>query len=144
MTLSVGPALPSELPQVLNLLKECELPRDGVEEHLGGFLVARDERALVGVVGLECYGDVGLLRSLAVSPRARQLGIGRKLVDALVDEARRKKVSVLYLLTETADEYFHRFGFVRVARESVDPRLQASYELQGACPETAGVMRAQL
>ena len=41
-------------------------------------------RQILGVVGLECYGDVGLLRSLAVSPEVRGRGLGVKLVQALM------------------------------------------------------------
>jgi N-acetylglutamate synthase-like GNAT family acetyltransferase len=45
------------------LLRDSDLPLAGVEEHFDSFLVARtDEGALAGCVGLETYGDVGLLR----------------------------------------------------------------------------------
>lgn len=35
---------------------------------------------LVGVVGVEVYGDVGMLRSLAVEPASRNTGLGVSLV----------------------------------------------------------------
>jgi len=144
MSLSIQAAALSELTELLTLLDECGLPLDGVAEHLGGFLVARDDRALLGVVGLACYGDVGLLRSLAVRDGERGRGLGVKLVQALMDRAQERNIRALYLLTETAENFFPRFGFERIPREKLDPKLGASQELQGACPDTAVVMRLDL
>ena len=134
----------SELTELLTLLNECDLPLEGVAEHLGGFLVARDEGALLGVIGLERYGDVGLLRSLAVSPEARGRGVGVKLVEAVMAGAQKKNIHTLYLLTETAESFFPRFGFEKIPRAGLDARLGASRELQGVCAETAVAMRAEL
>ena len=144
MNFSIRQAALSELTELLTLLNECDLPLQGVAEHLGGFLVARDERALLGVVGLERYGDVGLLRSLAVSPEARGRGMGVKLVEALMDGARKRNMRTLYLLTETAEGFFPRFGFEKIPRASLDARLEASRELQGVCAETAVAMRVEV
>jgi len=143
-SLSIAAAKPSELTELLTLLKDCKLPGEGVAEHLDGFLVARDDRALLGVVGLERYGKVGLLRSLAVRSEARGRGLGAMLVEALMDGARKKDISVLYLLTETAQDFFPRFGFEPIPRTSLDTRLEASAELKGACPETAIAMRVKV
>jgi len=144
LTPSIKAAAPSELSELLALLEECQLPREGVAEHLEGFLVARDDRGFLGVVGLERYDNVGLLRSLAVSPRARGRGVGSSLVEALIAGARERKIATLYLLTDTAEDFFPRFGFERIPRASLDARLAASAELQGACPETAVAMRLEV
>jgi amino-acid N-acetyltransferase len=142
--LSIRAAAESELPELLALLRDCDLPHEGVAEHLGGFLVARDGGSLLGVVGLECYGEVGLLRSLAVRRDTRGRGVGAMLVEALMEAARKKDIAVLYLLTETAQDFFPRFGFERIPRASLDTRLEASAELQGVCPDTAVAMRAKV
>lgn len=134
---AVQPASRKELPEILELLKEADLPVEGVEEHLESFLVARHGGALVGCVGMEIYGDVGLLRSLAVRPSTRGAGVGRRLVEELFQRAREKGLTALYLLTTTAEEYFPRFGFVVVQRQDADPRLHASEEFRGACPDSA-------
>jgi amino-acid N-acetyltransferase len=129
---------------VLSLLKDAELPAAGASEHISSFLVARDGDKIVGCIGLEAYGDVALLRSLAATSAVRGSGVGRRLVEGLIVRARSDGVSVLYLLTTTADEYFPRFGFERIARSEIDERLQASEELRGACPDTAVCMRLAL
>lgn len=44
------------------------------------------------------------------------------------------------LLTETAADYFPRFGFAWVTRDRLPPSLGACRELRGACPDSAVVM----
>ena len=100
----------SELANVLALLRTCDLPVDGVEENLESFLVARENEALVGTIGLERYGDVGLLRSLAVASSGRGHGLGGRLVKMLLGYAKERGVTTIYLLTETAEAFFPRFG----------------------------------
>ena len=141
----IAPPAPAALPEVLALLRESSLPLAGVEEHFDSFLVARtEEGALAGCVGLERYGDVGLLRSLAVAAPARGSGLGASLVLRLFELARSNGIATLYLLTTTAEGYFPRFGFERIAREESDPKLEASAELRGACPASAVLMRRKL
>ncbi|MEE9263083.1 MAG: arsenic resistance N-acetyltransferase ArsN2 [Vicinamibacteria bacterium] len=144
MSTTIREAERSELAEVLALLRTCDLPVDGVEENLDGYLVARENETLVGTIGLERYGDAGLLRSLAVAASGRGRGLGGTLVKMLLGYAKERGVSTLYLLTETADTFFPRFGFERMPREDLDPSLEASKELQGACPETAVAMRLRL
>jgi amino-acid N-acetyltransferase len=134
----------SELDKVLKLLESLDLPGDGVEEHLDEFLVAEEAGRVIGAVGLEVYGSVGLLRSLAVEPLEQSGGLGSKLVESLLERARDRKIEALYLLTTTADRYFPRFGFEPIPRAEVDPRLGDSKELQRACPQTAVCMRLRL
>lgn len=133
------------LPEVVALLQESSLPVAGVAENFPSFLVARaKDGRLTGCIGLEVYGDVGLLRSLAVASSERGSGLGTKLVSGLFDLARSKGVETLYLLTTTAEGYFPRFGFERLSREEADPKLEASAELRGACPASAILMRRTL
>lgn len=141
----IAPPAPDALPEVLALLRESDLPLAGVEEHFGSFLVARSEEGtLAGCVGLERYGDVGLLRSLAVAAPARGTGLGASLVERLLELARSNGITTLYLLTTTAESYFPRFGFERIAREESNPKLEDSAELRGACPASAVLMRRKL
>jgi amino-acid N-acetyltransferase len=141
----ISPAGPEALPEVVSLLQIASLPTAGVAEHFDSFLVARaHDGALTGCIGLEVYGNVGLLRSLAVASRARGSGHGARLVERLFDLARSRGVETLYLLTTTAEDYFPRFGFERLARDEADPKLEASEELRGACPASAVLMRRKV
>lgn len=122
-------ATASELDEVLALLGKVNLPTEGVAEHFGGFLVARYEGKLVGCVGQERYGDVTLLRSLAVSPEAQCGGLGKALTQQLLDEALATGISEVVLLTTTAKEFFARqFGFAETARSNFNQTLVNSPE----------------
>jgi amino-acid N-acetyltransferase len=126
---------------VSSLLRESELPTEGVGEWLHQFWVADHHGQLVGVAGLERYGDSGLLRSVAVAQGWRGSGLGRALVDRVLQEGHAAGVRDVYLLTTTAEHYFPRLGFACVGREDVPAGMRASAEFTGACPASAVVMR---
>ena len=126
---------------VAALLRDLELPTAGVADWLDRFWVAEHESRVVGVAGMERYGDGGLLRSVAVAHGWRDSGIGRALVDRVLEEGRAAGVREVYLLTTTAEQYFPRLGFACVDRENVPAAVRASVEFTGACPASAVVMR---
>jgi amino-acid N-acetyltransferase len=144
MNVVIASATGEDLPVVLDLLRRCKLPQEGLEQHLATTLVAREGVRIVGCAALELYGRAALLRSVAVEPSSRGLGLGAQLTNAALDLARSRGVKALYLLTETASEFFPRFGFRVTPRPEVDPAVQRSVEFTGACPETALAMRADL
>jgi amino-acid N-acetyltransferase len=129
---------------VLALLTEQHLPREGLRDHVPLLLVARKQGRIVGSAALEMYADSALLRSVAVADDVRGQGLGRELTDAAIALARSQHVSAVYLLTTTADQYFPRFGFERIARADVPATVQAAVEFQSACPASAIVMRKRL
>ena len=134
----------SDLPAVESLLSASDLPTDGVRDNFSGFVVADDNGAIAGAIGLENYGSVALLRSAVVAPDHRGTGVGRKLVEQLLERAEEAGVDELYLLTTTAEKYFPRFGFKRTSRATVPDAVKASAEFRGACPDTAVVMTRPL
>lgn len=130
---------------VYSLLREHQLPVDGLADHLETTLVARDGRGRVlGSAALEIYGNHALLRSVAVAGASRGQHIGRDLTLAALRLAAERSVSTVYLLTTTADDYFPRFGFERIARAEVPAAVQSSVEFTTACPSSATVMRKRL
>lgn len=137
-------ATPADWDDVARLLQAVDLPLDGAREHLDTFLVARDGGSLRGMAGLEVYGIDALLRSVATAPEARGTGLGRALVRAILDDARRRGIRGVYLLTTTAEAFFPRFGFVRIGWEAVPEAVKASPEFNGACPTTAAAMALEL
>jgi amino-acid N-acetyltransferase len=126
---------------VEHLLRALNLPTAGVAEWIEHFWIADHGGQTIGVVGIEQYGDAALLRSVAVDACWRDSGLGQALVEAALATARAAGVRSVYLLTTTAERYFPRFGFERIAREDVPHSLQASVEFQDACPASAVVMR---
>src|SRR6266853_1056225 len=125
----ITPAAPPDLPAVLELLAASKLPRASIEAHVASTLVARDDSGIVGSAALELYGGAALLRSVTV---------------AALDLARRRGVRTVYLLTETAGQFFPKFGFTAITRAQVEPAVLESPEFTTACPKSAMVMVKQL
>lgn len=137
-------AAPDDLVAVKGLLDQCELPTEGVKDHITEFLIAETDGETVGVIGLEQYADSGLLRSAAIIPERRGQGLGQTLVERILGEAAARGVETVYLLTTTAEQYFRQFGFEKVSRLQVPALVKRSAEFQGACPASAIAMSLSL
>jgi amino-acid N-acetyltransferase len=142
MTLQAEPARPHDVAEALDLLRRCDLPVTDVRDRWGHyFVVHEDDGRVVGVGGLELYGDDGLLRSLAVDTEYRSQGLGASLVEAICARARRLGLGVVYLLTTDANGYFTRLGFEDCPRDNAPEGIRASWEFKVGCPSTAALMK---
>jgi len=94
------------------------LPRTEFEisEHIRDFSVACTEGRLVGCGALHFYSPVmAEIRSLAVAETAKTHGVGRRIVDGLVAEAREYLLDAVFAFTYVAD-FFRKVGFEEVER----------------------------
>jgi amino-acid N-acetyltransferase len=97
---------------------------ESVYEALREFQVAQDAGAhVVGCVAVDVYwGDLAEVKSLAVAPDRRSGGIGTRLVQAALRDARRLGLRRLFALTYEKD-FFLRAGFRRVRRETLPEKV---------------------
>lgn len=137
-------ATDDDLPRILALLTQSSLPTEDLADAMATFLVDERDGALAGVIGLQRFGQAGLLRSLAVAPAYQGQGIARRLVVALETEARLQEIDALYLLTQTAERFFTLQAFEAMPREQAPAALQASAEFHSLCPASAVCMRKRL
>jgi amino-acid N-acetyltransferase len=123
------------------LLVEAGLPTaDITAQHLQHFFFCGPGQDIEGLIGLELYGEVALLRSLAVAPNQRGSGLGSRLVEHAERYARDQGVKSLYLLTMTAEAFFMRLGYVRIARDEAPADIKTTTEFSGICPTSSAVM----
>ena len=141
---TIRKARKNDLPAVMQLLAESSLPVAGIEEHFDNFFVAEDAQNIIGAIGVEIYGDVGLLRSAAVRRDLQRQGIGKQLYTTLIAYAKNKDIKKMMLLTTTAADYFSTKGFRRIDRSTVRGPVTSSVEFTGACPATATCMEMLL
>ncbi|HYF76982.1 MAG TPA: arsenic resistance N-acetyltransferase ArsN2 [Symbiobacteriaceae bacterium] len=144
ITTTIGAATGADWLEIEALLTGAGLPVAGAQEHLEHFVCARQGERLVGVAGIEVHDDAALLRSVAVADSERGAGLGRHLVQIMLDYARALGLSHVGLLTTTAGDYFPRFGFRTVERSELPAAFQASQEFRGACPDSAVAMLLDL
>jgi amino-acid N-acetyltransferase len=129
------------LETAVKLLAAARLPtEDLTAAHCDDFFYAGPATAPIGLVGLEIYADVALLRSLVVSPERRGSGEGSELLKHAEDQARSRGVRSLYLLTTTAEDFFARHGYQRAPRESAPEAIRATREFAGICPASSAFM----
>lgn len=132
------PARAKDLHAVQELLQSVGLPIEGLTDAFPeGYALLRAGETLAGVAGIEVYADVALLRSVAVAPAQRSRGLGRVLVADRLRAARQRKLSCVYLLTTTADDYFQGLGFAKVERATAAAQIQQSREFSSLCPASA-------
>ena len=134
----------SDWPAIEALLLAHKLPTEGAREHLATYVLAVSNGEVVGCAGAEVHGTVALLRSVAVAPGLHKKGIGRLMLQTLLQQARARDIASLHLLTVTAPEYFAQYGFKRGPLEEAPAALKASAEFQGACPACAAFMSLTL
>ncbi|MDE2996784.1 MAG: GNAT family N-acetyltransferase [Bacteroidota bacterium] len=137
MGYSVEKAVASDLPRIESMLKEARLPINGVAPLIESFSVVREEGQIVAAGVIEPLQGVGLLRSVVVDPEWQGKGLGRVLVESLSLGASQD----LYLLTESAPEFFARLGFEHVERSHAPETVRQSEEYCSICAESAALMR---
>jgi L-amino acid N-acyltransferase YncA len=130
---------------VKNLLAESNLPSsDLTVDHLKDFFGCGPKEKLNGVVGLEIYGKVALLRSLAVTEDCRGSGFGKALVAEAEGYAQSRGVTEIYLLTSTAERFFERLGYKRASREAAPEAIRRTREFSDLCPSSSAFMMKTL
>ena len=123
------------------LLEREHLPASDVtDQHLKRFFYTGPADAPTGMVGLEVYGTVALLRSLVVSVGARSAGLGTALIAHAEDHAGSQGVHALYLLTTTAESFFARLGYIRIDRAVAPAAIRLTREFAALCPSSSAFM----
>jgi len=142
--LNLRPATAQDMASVRALLEANRLPTADLADSRPEFVVAEAGALLIGVAGLQRFGNVALVRSLAVAGESRGSGVGSKLVCELERLARAQGVDALVLLTETAESFFASRGFRRTERGGLPPAILATAEFRSLCPASAACMTKRL
>ncbi len=142
--MDVGRAGVEDVPAIEALLEAAALPLDGAANAFSTGVVAREDGRIVAAAALEPYGDAALLRSVVVAEDQRGTGVGRRMVEAAESLARDLGVRELYLLTETAVDWFPRLGYRPVARTAVPEAVRGSVEFTTLCRDTGVAMHRSL
>jgi amino-acid N-acetyltransferase len=107
-----GRLLPRSLSEIYDNLRDFHV-YEGQDHHLGG----------VSALHI-CWEDLAEIRSLAVATQERKKGIGMKLVEACLEEARQLGVKQVFLLTYIPP-YFERAGFHVVDKSTLPHKIWA-------------------
>ncbi len=103
------------------------LPRSLNElfDHLRDYWVCERAGKIIGCCALHvCWQDLAEIKSLAVERRLQCKGIGTRLVEACMNEAKTMGAKRVFVLTYQPD-FFKRFGFRRVTHASLPHKVWA-------------------
>ncbi len=129
------------LDEVVSLLANCGLPVADISlKKPPVFFGVRSERGLLAVIGIELFGEVALLRSLAVVPTARGQRLGHDLVAFAERVAAERGVETLFLLTETAAQFFIKLGYRPTDRSDAPPAVRSTAQFASLCPASSAFL----
>lgn len=133
-----------DVQEILDLINgyaaaEMMLPRGPqyLYENIRDFVIASDHRVpvysmletrevlhlIVGCGSLHVlWDDMAEIRALAIHPDYKHLGLGSKLVDFMIKEARKLGIKRLYTFTLTED-FFKPLGFKQLKRDELPPKM---------------------
>ena len=128
--LSVRKATVDDVDRILKLVnyyanKGMMLPKTAfkVYRNLQNYFVVEDGKKVVACAALiVLWNDLAEICSLAVDEQHMERGIGKKLVNKCIEEARKLNVPQLIVLTYQ-DEFFKKMGFHLVDKDSFPRKL---------------------
>lgn len=98
-------------------------PLAEIYEKLQLFLVAEEEDRVLGCCALEViWADLAEIKSLAVAPGQQGKGIGRRLVNRAIEQARRLGVPRVFALT-LEPEFFKKAAFDVVEKDDLPMKV---------------------
>ncbi len=101
------------------------LPRSFYQfyQHIQQFVVAEADGQVVGCGALSVvWSDLCEIRSVAVDANWQHRGVGRLIVEGLLERATSLGLPCVFTLTYRP-EFFARFGFERVAHETLPQKI---------------------
>ena len=134
----------ADLVQLEALLQANHLPTQDCAEQAQHYCASYKGDELIAAGAIEPVAQHGLLRSVVVREDHRGQGLARRIVLHLLDRARGDGREAIYLLTETAENYFAGLGFEPVARADVPKAVTLTRQFSALCPDSASCMYLRL
>lgn len=94
--------------------------------------------------GIVYCGSAALLRSIVVANATRKTGKGAAVVAELLSRARARGVKDVWLLTERAEPFFAKHGFMRRPRGEAPEGIRTTSQFGHLCPDSAILMHRSL
>jgi amino-acid N-acetyltransferase len=98
----------------------------------------------VGYFGFEQFGENALFRSMLVQPDARKRGYGTMIWKEAKKTLKEQGVNSVYLLTNTAEDFFDKQGFAVIERKSVPESIANTTEFREFCPDSSICMKINI
>jgi amino-acid N-acetyltransferase len=112
--------------------------------HIRDFVVADVDGTVVGTAGLKItWRDLAEIVSLTVAPEWQGRGLGRKLCEPLIEDARALGIATVFALTYQV-QFFAKLGFEIVPRTTLSQKVWQDCQFcpkQDRCDEIAMILK---
>jgi len=128
--MKIRKATVQDVPRIYRMIntfavQDLLLPRafNQLYDNIRDFLLFEKGGKICGCVGLNItWKDLAEIRSLAVIKAEQNKGIGTKLVQASLKEAKNLKIRKIFVLTKIP-KFFERFGFKKMPKRSFPRKI---------------------
>ncbi len=135
---------PDKFDSVFELLAEAKLDFSDLKQPNIRLFRFEDSGQTIGVGGLEVFDDQALLRSVAMKKDLQGKGLGKEMVAQIEKTAGNSGIKSLYLLTNTAPDFFRSIGYQQIDRNDFAEPLKQTAQIAGLCPVSAVCMKKEL
>ncbi|WP_221567312.1 GNAT family N-acetyltransferase [Alkalihalobacillus sp. TS-13] len=142
--LSFRPAETNDAPSIKKFVAQAGLSNEGIEECIQTFIILEtDKKKMAGTVGLERFGESGLIRSLVLDKEYSSEELLLRLLTAIIRLADQQGIKTVYLLTKVTS-IFYTLGFMEVPYGKVPESLLESAHLQQYDKDQIAIMKHSL
>ncbi|CAG9620120.1 GNAT family N-acetyltransferase [Sutcliffiella rhizosphaerae] len=100
-------------------LQKANIGIEGLAEKIGSYIILEEKNeGICGTIGIETYGNVGLLRSLVIGPSVKQYQL-LQLFEHTQHHARAQHLEELYLVTNK-NNYIQFFELLHFYPQSIN------------------------
>jgi amino-acid N-acetyltransferase len=118
----------------------ARLATTDLDEGAPMFLASPDAEGATAFAGIAGSGPDRLLRSVVIDPAHRGRGAGRLLIAAIEAFAVHHGAERLWLLTDSASNFFGSIGYERRDRVDAPEVVRTSSQFKGLCSSSAVLM----
>jgi len=111
-----------------NLVMRTDLD---IKNQIANYYIYEVDHAIYGCGALyelgHGWGEIG---AIAVNPAYKSKGVGRGIMQYLIQNAHEKKLKTLFLLTTQAADWFLEFGFIQCRPENLPEHRKNNYNME--------------
>ncbi len=125
------------------LLEANKLPVSDLYPGVKKFLLLSESK-VIGTGGLEIFSNIGLIRSVSVADAYKGKGYGKQISSMLESVAKQLNIQELFLLTDTAKDFFAKLDYQVIERNEVPPSIRETQQFSSICPSSATIMMKKI
>lgn len=144
---SIKEATSSDIDNIFDLLDPyvekgliLKREKDDIKINISKFLIAKFDNQIIGTISYHNYSwNLCEIRSLAVGQNFSKLGLGTKLLEALIQILNRNETINIFSLTYSPD-FFLKNGFIETSMENLPEKIWKdcfTCKNKETCAETA-------